>query len=155
MLRDLDHVAPVALAELAADGDFEPDIRRAGDAEHARCVARQHAERKRRIEAGRRRWATLNRFVDSVAPCVSPVAQAAYLHMFRHADRAGRVQRTIGQIAAGIGMSGAAARRAVAELRRAGVIRVRARGSIARGGTVYAVVMADTDDPPSAISAHG
>lgn len=133
----------VAGAAAATSGDLldrcVADERRA----LAAAVAKQYAGRNARIEAGRRRWRMLNRFADVHAAALSVAAQAVYLQLFRHADRAGVAKLSIARLAKLIGMGDRTARGAVRELRVAGIVRVKSRGTIGRGGSVYVLVHHD------------
>lgn len=74
-----------------------------------------------RSKAGAGRWATLNGFVDVIAPRLALADRAVWLAMFRHA-RDGRCETTVRTLAASVAVSRATVERSLRRLCEAGLI---------------------------------
>lgn len=84
------------------------------------------------------RWARLNAFVDhNIALLPKGSSVAAWLVLFRHANRQNQVSMGAGRLAELLVVDRRTAQRAVQDLVDAGVVRVIRRGGIRAGANTY------------------
>lgn len=91
------------------------------------------------------RWTMFNAFIDGIAGTLTPAAALTWLVLFRDTKRNGLAQTGQTDIGRRIGCTPRGVRKALAELRRFGLLAVVRRGGIGRGPSVYRVLL----NPPT------
>lgn len=100
------------------------------------------APAKSKAKRGAGRWAMLNAFIDGIAGTLKPAAALTWLVLFRDTKRNGLARTGQADIGRRIGMTARGVRKALAELRAAGLLIVAHRGGIGRGPSAYRVMLA-------------
>ena len=91
------------------------------------------------------RWSMLNGFIDGIAGTLTPAAALTWLVLFRDTKRNGLARTGQADIGRRIGITPRGVRKALAELRAAGLLAVIHRGGIGRGLSAYRVQLAATN----------
>jgi hypothetical protein len=87
------------------------------------------------------RWAMFNGFIDGIAGTLTPAAALTWLVLFRDTKRNGLARTGQADIGRRIGITPRGVRKALAELRAAGLLAVVHRGGIGRGPSAYRVML--------------
>lgn len=87
------------------------------------------------------RWPMFNGFIDGIAGTLRPAAAMTWLVLFRDTKRNGLARTGQADIGRRIGMTPRGVRKALAELRAAGLLAVIHRGGIGRGPSAYRVML--------------
>src|SRR5713101_3324530 len=98
------------------------------------------AEKPKRSETTRNRFRELNAFVDCSLPDLSRAEALTWLVLWRDTKQGGTARTSSADIARRIGTSRRAVTKALARLRKRGLLRLIHQGGINRGLSVYRVI---------------
>lgn len=91
-----------------------------------------------RETSGKIRWATLNGFVDHVLPLLPKGSSvAAWLVLYRHANRQNQVAMGAGRLADLLGVDRRTAQRGIQDLKDSGAIKIIRKGGMRSGSNTY------------------